>query len=175
LGTFAALVYLGGDARPVESVEELAGLGRTRPAVAATVALFMFSLAGLPPLAGLWGKLLIFASALSVPPSAGGSVRPWFVAVAVIAVLNAVVAAVYYLRIVAVMYFRAPLATPKARGGLGPWLATVACAAIVLALGVFPAPLMRASQTASPAAGAKAQASSWAVANPSPRSLAPGP
>ncbi len=116
LGTFAALIYLGGDTQQVESVEELAGLGRTRPATAATIALFMFSLAGLPPLAGLWGKLLIFAAALGVPSTAGGG-RPWFVAVTVLAVLNAVVAAVYYLRIVAVMYFRAPWPPPRPAAG----------------------------------------------------------
>ena len=51
----------------VEAVDELAGLGRTRPAAAAAIALFMFSLAGLPPLAGLWGKLLIFGSARGRP------------------------------------------------------------------------------------------------------------
>ena len=60
LGTFAALIYLGREGQQVEAVEELAGLGRTRPVVAGTIALFMFSLAGLPPLAGLWGKLLLF-------------------------------------------------------------------------------------------------------------------
>ena len=116
LGTFAALIYLGGEGKEVESIEELAGLGRTRPAVAATVALLMFSLAGLPPLAGLWGKLLVFASALAVPADAEGGQRWWFLVAAVIGVLNAVVGAVYYLRIVAVMYFRPPLAAPKARG-----------------------------------------------------------
>jgi NADH-quinone oxidoreductase subunit N len=158
LGTFAALIYLGGEGQQVEAVEELAGLGRTRPVVAGTIALFMFSLAGLPPLAGLWGKLLLFFSALDVQAGTGGSLRPWFVSLAVIGVLNAVVAAVYYLRIVAVMYFRAPLATPKARGGPAAWLAAVVCAAAVLALGVYPPPLMRASRGASPTAGAKPQA-----------------
>ena len=80
------------------------------------LALFLFSLAGLPPLAGLWGKFLLFAAALA---RAAGRRRPAAVVrgVAVIGVLNAAVAAVYYLRIVAVMYFRDPSASPKPQGG----------------------------------------------------------
>jgi NADH-quinone oxidoreductase subunit N len=150
LGTFAALAYLGPEGKPIENIDELAGLGRTRPAVAGLLALFMFSLAGLPPLAGLWGKLWLFGAALGVQADHGGSLRPWFVSLAVIGVLNAVVAAVYYLRVVAVMYFREPLAAPRARGSAAAGLAAAVCAAVVLALGVYPLPLMRAAQTASP-------------------------
>ena len=159
LGIFAALIYLGRDGKQVESVDELAGLGQTRPAVAATVAVLLFSLAGLPPLAGLWGKLLIFGSALAVPAGGGGGVRWWFLAAAVVGVLNAVVAAVYYLRIVAVMYFRPPLAVAKTRGPAAAGLAAVVCAAVVLALGIYPLPLLRASQAASPTAQAKSPVS----------------
>ena len=130
LGTFAALIYLGRDGKQVESVEELAGLGQTRPAVAATLAVLLFSLVGLPPLAGLWGKLLIFGSALAVP-TGGGGLRWWFLAAAVVGVLNAVVAAVYYLRIVAVMYFppRWPWPRPAARPppGWPRWPAPRSC------------------------------------------------
>jgi NADH-quinone oxidoreductase subunit N len=151
IGTFAAFTYLGRDRQQVEAVDELAGLGRTRPLAAGAIALFMFSLAGLPPLAGLWGKLFVLGSALGVETDAGGA-RMWFVAVAIIGVLNAAVAAVYYLRIVATMYFRGPLATPKAQGGAGAWTAMMTCATLVLALGVFPSILMRASQVASPTA-----------------------
>jgi NADH:ubiquinone oxidoreductase subunit 2 (subunit N) len=60
-------------------------------------------------------------------------------------VLNSVVAAAYYLRVVAVMYFRAPLATPKAEGGVGPWAATLLCVAAVLAIGLYSSPLLRAA------------------------------
>ena len=55
----------------VDAVDELAGLGRTRPLAAAVLAVFMFSLAGIPPLAGFWGKLAVFGSALNVEPAAG--------------------------------------------------------------------------------------------------------
>ena len=146
LGTFAVLACLDrapcthGQQQQIETVEELAGLGRSRPALAALLAVCMFSLAGLPPVAGLWGKLLVFGSALKVQDA---SVRSWFIAVAVIGVLNAAVAAYYYLRIVSLMYFREPLAAARAEGGPGPYLAAVLCSLAVLVLGFFPGPLIK--------------------------------
>jgi NADH-quinone oxidoreductase subunit N len=140
IGTFAVLEHLGRAERRLEGVDELAGLGRTRPLAAALLAVFMFSLAGVPPLAGFWGKLLLFGSALNVV-GAGGA-RWWFTGLAVVGVLNAAVAAAYYLRIVAVMYFRNPLGTPRAEGGVGAWWAAVACALLVVAIGIYPGPLM---------------------------------
>jgi len=166
IGTFAAAAYLGRDDRQLEAVDELAGLGSTRPLVAAMIAVFMFSLAGIPPLGGFWGKLVIFGSALSVDAGGGGagSLRPWFVTVAVIGVLNAAVAAAYYLRIVAVMYFRTPLATPRAQGGAGAWLAATACAVLVILIGLHPGPLVRKANEASPAAVADSVDKGWRLA-----------
>lgn len=149
VGTFAALVYLGREQRQIDSVDQLAGLGRTHPWAAAAIAVCMFSLAGIPPLAGFWGKLAVFGAALAVPAqSAGPSPQPWLVALAIAGVLNSVVAAAYYLRVVAVMYFRAPLAAPKAEGGAGPWAATVLCVALVVAIGIYSAPLLQAALAA---------------------------
>ena len=151
IGTFAVFDYLGGRNASVESVAELAGLGRTRPFMAAMTAVFMFSLAGIPPLAGFQGKLALFLSALSVEgQTAGGSLRPWFIGLAIIGVLNAAVAAAYYLRIIGTMYFRTPLATPRAEGGAGPWCAAAACAVLALAIGIYPRPLTEASFAAKP-------------------------
>ncbi len=140
LGTFAVLAYLGRQRQQIETVEELAGLGRTHPVMAAALAVCMFSLAGLPPAAGLWGKLMLFGSALNVQET---SVRPWFIALAIIGVLNAAVAAYYYLRIVSLMYFREPLATPRAEGGPGPYVAALLCSLAVLVLGFYPGPLLK--------------------------------
>ena len=117
--------------REIEDVEELAGLawtgGPIRPVLAWAIALFMLSLAGIPPLVGFWGKLAVFASALSVGGLAelraavaggpGGDRRA----------STPAMAAAYYLRIVGVMFFRPPLGTPPdqarcrrhARGRLG--------------------------------------------------------
>ena len=92
----------------------------------------------------------MFGSALSVDPAAGapGGLRWWFVVAAIMGILNAAVAAAYYLRIVAVMYFRTPLATPRADGGQGARWAAVICALAVVAAGVYPGPLMRQTETA---------------------------
>jgi NADH-quinone oxidoreductase subunit N len=134
------LEHLGRTDRSLDGVDELAGLGATRPGAAAVLTVCLLSLTGVPPLAGFWGKLMVFGSALSVEPAAGAGaeMRWWFAVAAVIGVLNAAVAAAYYLRLAAVMYFRTPLATPRAEGGRGAWWAAVACAAAVVALGIYP-------------------------------------
>ena len=142
LGAFAVFAYLGRDRQQLESVDELAGLGRTRPVMAARWPFACSAWPALPPAAGMWGKLLVFGSALNVDD--GGSSRPWFIALAVIGVLNAAVAAYYYLRIVSMMYFREPLVVPRSEGGAGPYLAALVCSLAVLVAGIYPAPLMQA-------------------------------
>ncbi len=95
LGVFAVILMMKRRGVMVESVSDLAGLARSQPMMAFAMLLFMFSLAGIPPLAGFWGKLYIFIAAveakLYIP--------------AVLGVLASVVASYYYLRIVKVMYF----------------------------------------------------------------------
>ncbi len=146
LGAFAALKYLGSRDRQVDSIDELAGVGRARPLVAIALAVSMFSLAGVPPLAGFFGKLDLFISALSVDATPGGAatLRPWFVGMAIVGALNAAIGMAYYLRVVGVMYFRNRDAdapdTIRAEGGGGAWLATVACAVLVIGLGIYPGP-----------------------------------
>jgi len=97
----------------------------------------------------LWGKFFLFMSALNVEAGRVGEMRPWFIALAVIGVVNAAIGAAYYLRIVSTMYFREPLTTPRAEGGPGPWLAAVGCSLVVLALGIFPRPLIEGCRKAS--------------------------
>ncbi len=165
-GTFAALAYLGRGERQIDGVDELAGLGRTHPMAALALSTFMFSLAGIPPLAGFWGKFTLFSSALAVD-AAGQDPSPlrlWFLGLAVAGVVNAAIAAAYYLRIVAVMYFRAPLATPRAQGGLGAGLAMLACAVLIVILGVMPDPLLRGANLASESARAPSQEPAPALA-----------
>jgi len=155
LGTFAALTYLGGPSADdadgtIDHVEQLAGLARRRPLTASAIAVFMFSLAGIPPLAGFWGKFALFTSALSID---GGEAYPglgnWFIALAVIGVLNAAVAAAYYLRIIAVMYFKPLEKEPSAEGGPGASLAMTLCAMAVLVIGIMPGQLITRSRAAS--------------------------
>jgi NADH-quinone oxidoreductase subunit N len=102
----------------------------------------MFSLAGLPPLAGFWGKLNLFASAIQLAVSAPSGLSYWFTVLAVAGAVNAAVAAAYYLRIVSVMYFQ-PAAQPVAASG-GPtarWAAIV-CAGLVVVVGAWPGRLL---------------------------------
>jgi len=156
-GAFAALAYLGRGERQIDGVDELAGLGRTHPLAALALSTFMFSLAGIPPLAGFWGKFTLFASALSVDAAGKdpSTLRLWFLGLAVAGVVNAAIAAAYYLRIVSVMYFRAPLATPRAQGGLGAGVAMLACAVLVVLAGLMPDPLLRGANLASQSAQVK--------------------
>jgi NADH-quinone oxidoreductase subunit N len=89
---------------PVEDIASLSGLAQTRPGFAAAIAIFMFSLAGIPPLFGFWPKLLVFQAA----------VAEGLAPLAVAAIIGTVVGAYYYLKIVKVMYMDEP-AEPYAR------------------------------------------------------------
>jgi NADH-quinone oxidoreductase subunit N len=100
LGAFLCVLWMRDpEGRPVESIESLSGLAQTRPAMAAAFAIFMFSLAGIPPLFGFWPKLLVFTAA----------VQAGYVALAVAAILGTVIGAYYYLKIVKVMYMDEPV------------------------------------------------------------------
>lgn len=143
MGAFAALAYLGSARQEVNDVNELAGLAGSQPAIAGSLAVFMLSLAGLPPLAGFWGKLNLFTSAIQLATSDAERNLPlWFSVLAVVAALNAAIAAAYYLRIVAVMYFQPQTQSPAASGGPAARLATVLLAALVIFVGVLPGRLV---------------------------------
>ncbi|WP_149537363.1 NADH-quinone oxidoreductase subunit NuoN [Siccirubricoccus phaeus] len=140
LGTFAVLIAMRRKGRAVEQVEDLAGLGRTDLGTAVWMAVFMFSMAGIPPLAGFFGKLYVFLAA----------VQAGFWTLAVVGVLTSVVSAYYYLRIVKVMFFDAPA------GALDP--APASLTVVMAASGLFtlffvlwPAPLLAAAQAAAAA------------------------
>ena len=105
LGAFLCVLWMRDkDGRPVESIASLSGLSQTRPGFAAAIAIFMFSLAGIPPLFGFWPKLVVFRAA----------VASGYVTLAVAGIVGTVVGAYYYLKIVKVMYMDEP-AEPYAR------------------------------------------------------------
>jgi NADH-quinone oxidoreductase subunit N len=95
LGTFACILSMRRGDQMVEGIHDLAGLGKTHKLLALALAIFMFSIAGIPPLAGFIGKFYIFLPAID----AG------LYTLAVIGVLASVISAVYYLRIIKIMYF----------------------------------------------------------------------
>ncbi|MEM9733502.1 MAG: NADH-quinone oxidoreductase subunit NuoN [Pseudomonadota bacterium] len=98
LGTFACILAMRRQDGMVEDIRDLAGLSRTNPMLALALTVLMFSLAGIPPLAGFWGKYFVFLAAIQAE----------LYTLAVIGVLASVVGAFYYLRIVKLMWFDEP-------------------------------------------------------------------
>ena len=136
-GTFACILAMRRKGIALEKISDLAGLGRTDPMLAGWLTVFMFSMAGVPPMAGFFGKLYVFLAAVQ-----GGM---W--TLAVIGVLTSVVGAFYYLRIIKVMYFDAGGEAFDPRPAS---LSIVAAATglFTLFFFVFPAPFVGAAQAA---------------------------
>jgi len=101
LGAFLCVLRMrDAQAQPVETLESMSGLSQNRPALAWAIAIFMFSLAGIPPFFGFWPKLLVFNAAV------GEGLYP----LAVAGIVGTVIGAYYYLKIVKIMFFDAPTA-----------------------------------------------------------------
>jgi len=137
LGTFACIIAMRRAEGPVEKIADLAGLARTKPAMAFFLAMLMFSLAGVPPVAGFFGKFYVFLAAI----------KAGLYALAVIGVVTSVVGAYYYLSIVKIMYFDDPAPgfepmRPELRLVLG------VSGLFVLFFFVYPAPLVDAAAVA---------------------------
>ena len=99
LGTFAVILSMRRDGKYVENISDLAGLARTHPTMAFFLGVLLFSLAGIPPLAGFFAKFYVFLAAI----------KAGLFTLAVIGVLSSVVGAYYYLTIVKIMYFDEPV------------------------------------------------------------------
>ena len=95
LGAFIIILSMRRDNQSVEEISDLKGISQTHPFIAFSFVILMFSMAGIPPLAGFFGKWLVFASA----------VNAGLIPLAIIGVLTSVVGAFYYLRIIRIMYF----------------------------------------------------------------------
>ncbi len=137
LGTFACIVSMRGKDGMVEEIDDLAGLARTRPAMAFVLAMLLFSLAGIPPLAGFFAKFYVFLAAIE----AG------LYALAVIGVVASVVGAFYYLRIIKLIYFDEPRASFEPMPAEVKAVLGVAGAFTVLFF-IYPAPLTAAAAAA---------------------------
>jgi NADH-quinone oxidoreductase subunit N len=98
LGVFAVILSMRRSTGMIESIDQLAGLSRTHPSTAFFLAMLLFSMAGVPPLAGFFGKFYVFLAAI----------KAGLYILAVIGVLASVVGAYYYLAIIKVMYFDEP-------------------------------------------------------------------
>ena len=137
LGTFAVILGMRRDGKYVEEIHQLAGLGRTNLPLAALLAALMFSLAGIPPLAGFWAKWFVFLPAI----------RSGMYVLAVIGVLASVVGAYYYLRIIKIMFFDEPAKSFDPMPGLVRVVLGVA-AAFIIFFTLYPAPLVSAAERA---------------------------
>lgn len=98
LGAFAVILFMRRKGQMVEEISDLAGLSRSHPVIAFIFAMILFSLAGIPPLAGFFAKWYVFLAAIEAQ----------LYGLAVIGVLSSVVGAFYYLRIIKIMYFDEP-------------------------------------------------------------------
>lgn len=94
-GVFGIVLTMRRNGMAAERIEDLSGLSRTNPVMAYGLAILMFSMSGIPPLAGFFGKLLVFQAAVAAE----------MYVLAVLGVLSSVVAAFYYLRVIKVMFF----------------------------------------------------------------------
>jgi NADH-quinone oxidoreductase subunit N len=139
LGAFAIIIALARRGHPHELISDLRGLGTREPVLAAAMSLMLLSLVGVPPLAGFVGKFLIFSAAI-------GTGYVWLV---VIAVVNSVTSAYFYLRPLVAMYTDqggAEVVRIRSRPGL---IAAIAIAVIAtIAIGIYPQPYMAASTSA---------------------------
>jgi NADH-quinone oxidoreductase subunit N len=130
-GAFGALIACGSRGAEAVTYEDLAGVGKRHPAAALAFSLFLISLAGIPPTAGFFGKLYVFRAAVDAQ----------LYIVAVIGLVNSVIGAYYYLRVMVFMYMRepapgAPIAVPMRSGLVAS--ALIIAAVLVIVFGVMP-------------------------------------
>jgi NADH-quinone oxidoreductase subunit N len=130
-GAFGALILCGSRGREAVSYEDLSGLGKRHPAAALAFSVFLLSLAGIPPMAGFFGKWLVFRAAID----------EGLYSLAILAFVNSVIGAYYYLRVLVYMYMRepaagAPVAVPMRSAYVN--VALLVSAVLVLVLGLAP-------------------------------------
>ena len=126
LGSFVALLMLRGeDGNLFETFADIRGLAVTQPAIAWSLLLLMFSLAGIPPLLGFYSKFVVFQA----------TVEAGLVAFAAIAIAASVIGAFYYIKFVKVMFFDEPAGVITGKSGMAHWVLLILCTAIISPLG----------------------------------------
>jgi NADH-quinone oxidoreductase subunit N len=138
VGTFGFVLFMRRAGEQVENISDLAGLSKTSPRGALFMLLMMFSMAGIPPFAGFYGKFFVFLSAI----------QSELYVLAVIGVLTSVVAAFYYLRIVKIMYFDEPVLGLERHVPLFSQAVLLICALVTALFFLYPAALLDAASSA---------------------------
>jgi len=135
LGAFAVVAALQRRPGVTSSLDTFAGLGRREPILGILMTLFMLSLTGIPPTAGFFGKAYVILAAVEAGPPVNY--------LAIIAVLNAAMAAFYYLRVVVYMYMRDPAGEPTvSRHGVLVWVGLAVTTFATIVFGLFPSALV---------------------------------
>jgi NADH-quinone oxidoreductase subunit N len=135
LATFGIILLLAREGFESEEIADLAGLNQRSPLYAGIMAICMFSLAGVPPLVGFYAKLSVLQSLVS---SGAG----FHIALAIFAVLASLIGAFYYLRVVKLMYFDAPITATTVTAPNDVRVVLSINGALVLVLGLLPGGLM---------------------------------
>ncbi len=141
VGAFGCILAMRRQERMVEEIADLAGLSRSRPLMALALAIFMFAMAGIPPLSGFFGKLYVFLAAIEAE----------LYALAVIGILSSVVAAYYYLRIVKLMYFDEAADPFDQPMGRELSVVLVGTGLFTLLFFIYPTPLLNGAEAAAAA------------------------
>jgi len=141
LGTFGMIMFLSRQGFESEEISDLAGLARRAPWAAGVMTVFMFSLAGLPPMVGFFAKLAVIQALLAT----GATL---YIVLAVVAVMLSLVGAFYYLRVVKVMWFDEPQQTAPVLGGQGVTALLAANGVAVLLFGPFSGGMLDACRDA---------------------------
>ena len=133
LGAFGMILLLSRQGYEAENIEDFKGLSRKQPWFALMMMILMFSMAGIPPLAGFYAKLLVIKSVIDVD----------LLSVAIVAVITSVIGAFYYLRVIKVMYFDKPLVEHTVTASSLVQIILSANILMVLGLGLFPGMLIK--------------------------------
>jgi NADH-quinone oxidoreductase subunit N len=137
LGAFIAIIAISGKVNS-DLIHDFSGMGRRSPVIAAALTLCLISLIGMPPAVGFMGKFYVFS----------GAVQNGLLWLVVVAVVNSVISAYYYLRVVKVMWFNEPVTADKVPSSWALRLALGLTCLGVLVVGTLPAPIMKLAETA---------------------------
>ena len=137
LGAFIAIIAISNKINS-DLIQDFSGMGKRAPVLASALTLCLISLIGMPPAVGFMGKFYIFS----------GAVQNGLLWLVIIAVINSVISAYYYLRVVKVMWFNEPVAPEKVPSSWALRLALGLTCLGVLVVGILPASVMKLAETA---------------------------
>jgi len=138
IGVFTCILCMRRDGHMVENIRDLAGMNRAHPMLALVLAILMFSVAGIPPFAGFFGKFYIFVAAIEAH----------LYALAIFGVLSSVVGTFYYLRIIQMVYFEDPDEALDPPAGKELTIVLTVTGLFVTLFFIYPAPILSAAAAA---------------------------